>query len=105
MSNDVSVQYMLEYLNERIYSLETAMALSPPIDQPPFHDEIRIINAIAERVREMTAVEYFETQREMFAQKAPDAITVAVEQAITPRRAVEIVQKWKGEHNENQRPD
>ena len=106
MSNDVSVQEMLDYLNERIYSLETVMALSPPIDQPPFHDEIHIINAIAERVQEMTAVEHLKARAKLcddyrFVLKCDGKCfdRCARDERENPRAAVEIVKRWKEEQD------
>ncbi len=62
--------------------------------------KVQIINAIAERVQEMTAVEYFETRREMYVQKEPDAITATLEEARNPRLAVEIVKRWEGDQHD-----
>lgn len=62
--------------------------------------KVQIINAIAERVQEMTAVEYLEARREMIVQKESVAIPAVIEQVMYPRRAVEIVKRWK-EDQEN----
>lgn len=69
----------------------------PPDEQRKLLPELQVINAIAERVKDMTAVEYWEAWQEMFVQKEFGALPATLEQARNPRLAVEIVKKWKEE--------
>ena len=85
----------LAWLDLQRDAVNTEIAYAAPADQKQYHENLKIINWLAERTQEMTAVEYFEAQREMFVQKRLDAITATLEQTNNPRRAVEIVKMWK----------
>lgn len=91
---------MLAWLDKQRSVVNDMIVGAAPEAQPIFHKDLRIINAIAERVNEMTAVEYLKTQREMFVQNEPKAITSTLEQMYNPVHAVEIVKWWKEEREE-----
>ena len=95
----IDKQDALRWLDMQRDAVNTEIVYAPQSEKKQYHKHLEIINALAERLNEMTAVEYFEAQREMFVQKRPDAITATLEQANNPRRAVEIVKRWKEEHN------
>ena len=77
----------------------------PPDEQRKLLPELQVINAIAERVRDMSAVEYLKARNKMCA--ANDGtdclhcplVECRIGEKHNPRVAVEIVKRWKEEHN------
>ncbi len=96
---DITKQDALRWLEMQRDAINTEIAYAAPSDKNQYFGNLRIVNWLADRLNEMTAVEYFETQREMFVKKEPGAITATLEQARHPRLAVEIVKKWKEEQD------
>lgn len=89
----------LKWLDMQRDAVNTEIVYAAPSEQKQYHENLKIINWLAERVDEMTAVEYFEVQREMIVQKESGAIPAVVEQVMYPRLAVEIVKRWKEERD------
>lgn len=98
---EITKQDALRWLDMQRDAINTEIAYAAPSDKNQYFGNLRIVNWLADRLNEMTAVEYFETQREMFVQKEPAAITATLEQARNPRLAVEIAGRWKEEHDGN----
>lgn len=80
----------------------------PPDEQGQLLPELQVINAIAERVREMSAVEYLEARGELckaYSSRPCDECPLSrvdggcTEDENDPRRAIEIVRKWKEEQD------
>lgn len=94
---EITKQDVLRWLDMQRDAINTEIAYAAPDDKAQYHGNLKIVNWLADRLNEMTAVEYFETQREMFVQKEfdADAVSSVLEQARNPRRAVEIVKRWK----------
>lgn len=73
----------------------------PPDEQGSLLPELQVINAIADRVREMTAVEYLEARNKMCAAydgtdcRLCPMVDCRIGEKYNPRRAIEIVRKWK----------
>lgn len=115
----VTTQDMIALLNEIGEQVIVAMVeRGDGEERDPAMDmlarKVQIINAIAERVQEMTAVEYLETFREIVDAYCSDEVgcrecpfgggdfSVNVQCAFDettkhPRRTVEIVRRWKEE--------
>ena len=89
----ITKQDVLKWLEMQRDAINTEIAYAAPADKGQYHENLKIINWLAERVDEMTAVEYFEVQREMIVRKEHAAITATLEQARNPRLAVEIVKE------------
>ena len=92
---EITKQDALRWLDMQRDAINTEIAYVAPSDKAQYHGNLKIVNWLADRLNEMTAVEYFEAQREMFVQKRPDAITATLEQARNPWIAVEVVRRWK----------
>lgn len=92
---EITKQDALRWLEMQRDAINTEIAYAAPSDKNQYFGNLKIVNWLTERVKEMSAVEYFETQREMFVQKESDAIAATLEQARNPRLAVEIVGRWK----------
>ena len=87
----------------------------PQDEQRKLLPELQVINAIAERVREMTAVEYLEARKEMCntymtepnkydcdgcpLDDAANPLVCGLLEDKRPRLAVEIVKRWKEEQD------
>ena len=97
---EITKQDALRWLEMQRDAINTEIAYAAPTDKSQYFGNLKVVNWIADRLDEMTAVEYLEAQREMFVQKESDAIAATLEQANNPRRAVEIVKKWKEEQDE-----
>lgn len=97
----VTTQDMIALLNEIGEQVVVAMVeRGDGEERDPAMDmlarKVQIINAIAERVNEMTAVEYLEAREKMPMMEATKAIFAVGKDN---RRAVEIVKRWKEEQD------
>lgn len=97
---EITKQDALRWLDMQRDAINTEIAYAAPSDKAQYHGNLKIVNWLADRVQDMTAVEYFEVQREMIVQKESGAIPAVVEQVMYPRLAVEIVRRWKEEQDE-----
>lgn len=96
----IDKQTQLAWLDKQRSIVNDMIVNLPPDEQRLLMPELQVINAIAERVNDMTAVEYLKVQRDMFVQNEPKAITSTLEQMYNPVHAVEIVKKWKEEQHD-----
>lgn len=112
--HDVTNQDMVALLNEIGEQAVVAMVERGDGEE---HDpimemlarKVQIINAIAERVQEMTAVEYLEAKAEMCKAHAGGygdadclhcpAVDCRVAEKHHPSRVIEIVKRWKEEQD------
>ena len=111
---EITKQDALRWLDMQRDAVNTEIAYAAPADQKQYHENLKIINWLAERTQEMTAVEYLETLTKMCykaehckhcaftAQRHGYAdlycFPCTAEEQRDCRRAVEIVKKWKEEH-------
>ena len=112
--SDITIKDMLAWLEGQRDEINTVITMVEPDQQAAYMPELRIINAIAERVQEMTAVEYLKATREI-ADAYCDHINGCMECPFytddfsggmlcsfdvttrNPRKTVAIVKKWKEE--------
>ena len=97
----------LAWLDLQRDAVNTEIAYAAPSEQKQYHDNLKIINWLAERTQEMTAVEYLKTRKEMCdvhlhdCRKCQFAARGQIcwrKEEFEPHVAVEIVKKWKEEH-------
>lgn len=114
--HDSMKQDALAWLDMQRDAVNTEIVYATQDEQKQYHDHLKIINWLADAARihggEMTAVEYLKARSEMcdeYANDAPyckgcplDAInpTCQLLENTDPRRAVEIVRKWKEEQDD-----
>lgn len=103
----IDKQTQLAWLDKQRSIVNDMIINLPPDEQGKLLPELQVINAIAERVREMTAVEYLEAHCEMCDECASDVPyckgcplnetnpTCRLLEDTDPRRAVELVKRWK----------
>lgn len=94
---EITKQDALRWLDMQRDAINTEIAYAAPADQKQYHENLKIINWLAERTQEMTAVEYLEAREKMPVMEATKAIFAVSKDN---RRAVEIVKRWKEEHDE-----
>lgn len=95
---------ILAWLDKQRSIVNDMIVNLPPDEQKQLLPELQIINAIAERVNEMTAVEYFEAKVEMCSGHSCEECPLnrypvrcrALEYE-NPRDAVAATKKWKEE--------
>ena len=97
---------ILAWLDMQRDAVNTEIAYAAPADQKQYHENLKIINWLAERTQEMTAVEYLEARKEMCDANDGMAclhcpmVDCRIGEKHHPRRAVEIVKRWKEEQDE-----
>ena len=89
---EITKKDMLAWLDMQRDATNTEIVYAAPSEQAQYHGNLKVINAIAERVNEMTAVEYLEAREKMPVMEATKAIFAVSKDN---RRAVEIVKRWK----------
>lgn len=108
---DITKQDALRWLDKQRSIVNDMVVNLPPDEQRKLMPELQVINAIAERVREMTAVEYLEAREEIcnrhyrFGDCAPCPFNGAVcllwrMERGEHHRVVEIVKRWKEEQDD-----
>ena len=111
MMAEITKKDILTWLGRKRDEVNEQIIHAAPDEQGAWMPELQVINAIAERVQEMTAVEYLEARDEIcnrhyrFGDCSPCPFNGAVcllwrierEECY---RAVEIVKKWKEEQDE-----
>ena len=96
-------QAQLAWLDKQRSIVNDMIINLPPDEQWQLRQELQVINAIAERTQEMTAVEYCEAHDELCkahqdCQQCPlDNCCTSVDTFGGIKKAVEIVKRWKGE--------
>ena len=116
--SDITSKDILAWLDMQRDAVNTEIAYAAPADQKQYHENLKIINWLAERVKDMTAVEYLDIKHKICVQYIEHAKTRfcvgcpldGVDHTNNtcgwlannyPRRAVEIVKKWKEEQDGN----
>lgn len=103
---EITKQDALRWLDMQRDAVNTEIAYAAPADQKQYHENLKIINWLAERTQEMTAVEYFEAKVEMCDANDGMAclhcpmVDCRIGEKHHPRRAVEVVKRWKEEQDE-----
>ena len=97
----------LRWLEMQRDAVNTEIVFAAPSEQKQYHANLKIINRLAELVRldsgEMTAVEYLEARKELCDANDGMAclhcpmVDCRIGEKHHPRRAVEIVKRWKEE--------
>ena len=103
---EITIKAMLKWLDGQRDAVNARIIASPPENQGRYMPELQVINAIAERVQEMTAVEHLKARAKMcddyrFVLKCDGKCfgrCVRYEHK-NPRAAVEIVKRWKEEQD------
>ena len=104
---DITGKDILAWLDMQRDAVNTEIVYAAPADKKQYHAHLKIINWLAEQLQEMTAVEYLEA-----CNKICDGIDGCSKCWLEPhcpfltaqefpRRAVEIVKKWKEEQDGN----
>ena len=102
--NDSMKQDALRWLEMQRDAVNTEIVFAAPSEQKQYHENLKIINWLAERTQEMTAVEYFEAKVEMCSGHSCEECPLnrypvrcrALEYE-NPRDAVAATKKWKEE--------
>ena len=92
---EITKQDALRWLDMQRDAVNTEIVYAAPDEKKQYHENLKIINWLAERTQEMTAVEYFEAIDE-----APMEVIKEVAMAIAkdnPRHAIDIAKRWKEE--------
>lgn len=116
---DITKQDALKWLDMQRDAINTEIAYAAPLDKGQYFGNLKIVNWIADRLNEMAAVEYLETKIAMCEAVWSDAnedydccdgcdlYDPETERHCeyfehnAPRRAVEIVKRWKEERDGN----
>lgn len=103
---EITIKAMLKWLDGQRDAVNARIIASPPENQGRYMPELQVINAIAERLQEMTAVEYLEAMRKLcddyrFVLKCDGKCfdRCGRDERKNPREAVEIVKRWKEERD------
>ena len=90
----------LRWLEMQRDAINTEIAYAAPSDKRQYFGNLKIVNWLVDRVKEMTAVEFIEATGEMLLESPMKAWEVMRIKHDHPRRAVEIVKRWKEEQDE-----
>lgn len=95
----------LKWLEMQRDAINTEIAYAAPDDKRQYHGNLKIVNWLADRVNEMTAVEYLEVCGKICEGREicngcvlDDACPFCMAQE-HPRRSVEIAKMWKEERD------
>ena len=108
----ITIKAMLKWLDGQRDAVNARIIASPPENQGRYMPELQVINAIAERVQEMTAAEFLKTlDAECIEHEGTfengvgpcrecpfDGACIYGDQ-VDPRLSVERVKKWKEEQD------
>ena len=110
---DSTKQDALRWLDMQRDAVNTEIVYAAPDEKKQYHRHLQIINALAERVREMTAVEFLTTVNAECARhegvcnvgnhpckKCPFDGTCIYGDEVDPRVSVERVKRWKEAQDE-----
>lgn len=110
---DITKQDALRWLEMQRDAINTEIAYAAPSDKNQYFGNLRIVNWLADRVKEMTAVEYgklhdeiCDTYQHCMCASCPlgnNCISLD-SYGDDIRRAVEIMKRWK-EEQDGHRPD
>ena len=108
---EITKQDALRWLEMQRDAINTEIAYAAPSDKNQYFGNLKVVNWLTERVKEMSAVEYLEAHWRMCKSAdvecmiCPMCHTVRVWyrcvdiEEDNPRRAIEIVKKWKEEQD------
>lgn len=105
---EITKKTQLAWLDKQRSIVNDMIINLPPDEQRKLLPELQVINAIAERVNEMTAVEYFKAKKKMCDVRlhgcriCPFAASGHVcvrEEESEPHVAIAIVKRWKEEQD------
>ena len=102
---DITKQDALRWLDMQRDAVNTEIVYAPQDEKKQYHKHLEIINALAERVQEMTAVEFMETCGDMCDRRGDcEGCALGGDDCLfglvaSRRRVVEIVKKWKEEQD------
>ncbi len=103
--SDITTKDILAWLDMQRDAVNTEIVYAAQSEKKQYHKHLEIINALAERVQEMTAVEFLKTCVDMCDGRgdcegcALDGDDCPFGLVTSPRRAVEIVKRWKEEQD------
>lgn len=97
---EITKQDALRWLEMQRDAINTEIAYAAPDDKRQHFGNLKVVNWLTDRVNEMTAVEFIETTGEMLLESPMKAWEVMRIKYDHPRRAVEIVKRWKEEQDE-----
>ena len=108
--SEITKQDALRWLEMQRDAVNTEIVYAPQSEKKQYHQHLEIINALAERVQEMTAVEYMEAREEICNRhyRVGDCTPCPFNGAVCLLwriereelcRAVEIVRRWKEEQD------
>lgn len=103
---EITKQDALRWLDMQRDAINTEIAYAAPSDKNQYFGNLKVVNWLVDRVNEMTAVEYLEAcgkiceGREICNGCALDDNCPFCTMQDNPRRAVEIVKRWKEEQDE-----
>ena len=105
----IDKQDALRWLDMQRDAINTEIAFAAPDDKGQYFGNLKIVNWLAYRVNEMTAVEYLEAKAEMCKAYAGGygradclhcpAVDCRIAEKHHPSRVVEIMRKWKEEQS------
>lgn len=103
---EITKQDALRWLEMQRDAINTEIAYAAPSDKNQYFRNLWIVNWIADRVKDMTAVEYLEARREMcddyrFVLRCNGKCfdRCVGDERKKPREAVAIVKRWKEERD------
>ena len=103
---EITKQDALRWLDMQRDAINTEIAYAAPDEKKQYHENLKIINWLVDRVNEMTAVEYLEACGKICEGREicngcvlDDNCPFSTAQEY-PGRAVEIVKRWKEEHHD-----
>lgn len=100
---DKSAKQMLAWLDRKRDEVNEQIIHAAPDEQGAWMPELQVINAIAERVQEMTAVEFVDAWGEICKQYGCDECPLSEDDGDcstrSPSNALSIVKKWKEEQD------
>ena len=100
---EITKQDALRWLDMQRDAINTEIAYAAPSDKGQYFGNLKIVNWLVDRVNEMTAVEYLEARKELCDANDGMAclhcpmVDCRIGEKHHPRRAVEIVKRWKEE--------
>ena len=107
---DITSKDILAWLDMQRDAVNTEIVYAAQTEKKQYHKYLEIINALAERVNEMTAVEFLDSVNKECSKHegvadgvhhpcdgCPFHSACIYGDDIPPRHAVEIVKRWKGE--------
>ena len=101
--HNITKQDALRWLDMQRDAINTEIAYAAPDDKGQYFGNLKVVNWIVDRVKDMTVVEFIEACEEICAgRRCKDCpINVSFCPAHCTRNAYKIVKRWKEEQNGN----